>query len=183
MVNTLTKFSISQQSSTFEGKKNISSSIIDSNSLTKEVMQNLFEEFQVLVKHFQHQQNIEIKNLVIERKIKNSDMYKDEHPKKVYQALYFEKDCYIQPFHDCSNLLCLSHQTEYIKCWTRVFTTYTVINETKNLFKIKKPWKAYEAYSHETHATWHGGKKNTFKQINLCYNKHGLYFCTVWDCC
>ena len=82
MVNTLTKFSISQQSSTFEGKKNISSSIIDSNSLTKEVMQNLFEEFQVQVKHFQHQQNIEIKNLVIERKIKNSDMYKDEHPKK-----------------------------------------------------------------------------------------------------
>ena len=94
MVNALTKFSISQQSSTFEGKKNISSSIIDSNSLTKEVMQNLFEEFQVQVKHFQHQQNIEIKNLVIERKIKNSDMYKDEHPKKVYQALYFEKDCY-----------------------------------------------------------------------------------------
>ena len=94
MVNALTKFSISQQSSTFEGKKNISSSIIDSNSLTEEVMQNLFEEFQVQVKHFQHQQNIEIKNLVIERKIKNSDMYKDEHPQKVYQALYFEKDCY-----------------------------------------------------------------------------------------
>ena len=63
MVNTLTKFCISQQSSTFEGKKNISSSIIDSNSLTKEVMQNLFEEFQVQVKHFQHQQTLRLRIL------------------------------------------------------------------------------------------------------------------------
>ena len=57
MVNTLTMFYGSQQSSFFEGRKSIASSLIDSNSITKEVIQNFFEEFQVQVKHLQDQRN------------------------------------------------------------------------------------------------------------------------------
>ena len=59
---------------------------------------------------------------------------------------------------------------------TLLLTKQKICLKPKNLEKL-------EAYSHETHATWHGGEKNTFKQVNLCYNKHGLYFCTIWDCC
>ena len=52
MVNTLTMFYGSQQSSIFEVRKNIASSLID--SITKEVMQNFWGE-QVLAKHLQEQ--------------------------------------------------------------------------------------------------------------------------------
>ena len=89
MVNTLTMFYGFQQSSTFKGRKNIASSLIDSDSITKEVMQKCFEEFQVQIKNLQDQCNKEIKNLVKEGKIKNPDIYKDEHsisPNTVYQV-------------------------------------------------------------------------------------------------
>ena len=97
MVNTLTMFQGFPQSSCFKGRKNIASSLIDSDSITKEVIQTFFEEFQVLVRHLQDQRNGGIKNLVREGKIKNPDTYKDEHPispNKVYQALYLGKERY-----------------------------------------------------------------------------------------
>ena len=90
-------FCSSQQSSCFEGRKNIANSLIDNDSIIKEVIQFFFEEFQVQVKHLQDQRIEEIKNLVREWKIKNPDTCKDEHPispKKVCKALYLEKDCY-----------------------------------------------------------------------------------------
>ena len=96
MVNTLTMFYGSQELSTFEGRKNIVSSLIDTDRI-EEVMQNFFKEFQVQVKHIQDQCNKEIKNLVKEGKIKNPDTNEGEHPislNKVYQASYLEKDLY-----------------------------------------------------------------------------------------
>ena len=88
----------SQQSSTFEARKNIGSSLIDSDNITKEVMQIFFEKFQVRVKHLQDQCNEEIKNLVKKRKNQKPCYIQDEHPispNKVYQELYLQKVCHL----------------------------------------------------------------------------------------
>ena len=88
----------SQQSSTFEARKNIGSSLIDSDNITKEVMQIFFEKFQVRVKHLQDQCNEEIKNLVKKRKNQKPCYIQDEHPispNKVYQELYLPESLLI----------------------------------------------------------------------------------------
>ena len=117
MVNALTMFYGSQQSSTFEGRKNIASSLIDSDNMTKEVMQFFFEEFQVQIKHLQDQCNKEIKKLVKEGKIKNPDTH------KVYQALYLGKDSHpsLLRFFKFSMVVppILSEGFQYLHCHQR----------------------------------------------------------------
>ena len=123
----------SQQSS-----RNIGSSLIDKDRITS---QFFFEEFQVQGKQLQDQRNEEIKNLVKDSKIENPATYKDEHrisSNKVYQTLYLEKDCYpaLQQLFKFSMLVPPS--TANVEQ-----NTCTVINETKQPFKNRKPSQAH----------------------------------------